>query len=75
MKRFRDGLDELLLDTYKIENLVKLLEDYFYDQNTHEGFCKGQTVTDVVLEKLKILNEKMNDLYKQTIKLEKGEQI
>ena len=71
MQRIRNGLDELLLDTYKIENLVKLLEDYFYDTNSKEGYCKSQTVTDIVLEKLKVLDEKLHNLYKQTTEIEK----
>lgn len=74
MQRFRDGLDELLLDTYKIENLVKLLEDYFYGQNSDDGFEKCETVTEILMEKIKLLKGKMNGVYKQIAEIEKGGQ-
>lgn len=68
MQKIRDEIDELLLETYKIENLVKLLEDYFYGQNNQEDFWKNQTVADIVLEKIKFLDEKLNHLYEQVVK-------
>ena len=75
MKSYFKEFNSLYGKTYELENLIELLEDYFYeyklDQKTYE---KNQILCTVIKEKITSLDEEMDKFLKRILKEERGKE-
>lgn len=75
MKSYFKEINSLYGKTYELENLIELLEDYFYeyklDQKTYE---KNQILCTVIKEKITSLDEEMDKFTKRILKEERGKE-
>lgn len=73
MNEIRNELENLSGKIYDLGNLSTLLEDYFFEYRLdRDTYNKNQTLSTVVKDKVKQLNEEVNLLFKKTWELEKG---
>lgn len=70
MKEIREELDKMSLKIYYLENLGELLTDYFYNELNKKGYSKGETLSTIILEKIKDIDNTLPDLYAKVKELE-----
>lgn len=70
MKEIREDLEAIAMKIYKLENLAKLMEDYFYDVITDENFLKHQALSEVLVEKIKDIDKDNQNLITKIFKKE-----
>ena len=75
MKSYFKEFNSLYGKTYELENLIELLEDYFYeyklDQKSYE---KNQILCSVIKEKITCLDDEMGKFAKGILKEERGKE-
>lgn len=71
MKEIREDLEAIAMKLYKLENLAKLMEDYFYDVTSDENFSKHQTLSEVLVEKIKDIDKDNQNLITKIFKKER----
>lgn len=72
MEEIRNELEEINLKIYRLRNLIKLLEDYFYGVPDKDEYAKNQSLCDVIAEKVVSIDEEMQKLYKKALEIERN---
>lgn len=64
-------LEVIAMKLYKLENLAKLLEDYFYGVITDKEYLKHQALSEVLVEKIQDIVKDNESLISKMFRMEK----